>query len=226
MALPQKNSSLEHYYEASIYLTSSLQLESSIASLADPLVQLEQENRSLREQLESTRTDQIRAYVRVVQADRRVDDCIRDLSNAAKSADRKQPTLQSHTKIFPSGGFSELIQPSGRMASEQLKEVRKLFPVLQELSPLDSIFHDFFVQLESLCSDADTKLDALSATDTKMEQLHVQAELHRQRWRAQAYIVEGELQKLFPGQKDLVRTFFNTPSSRRTKKKETKTTAD
>lgn len=225
MALPQKSASLDQYYEAGVHLTAALELEDSTIGLAGVLLTMEQENLDIQNSIRLARTGQIRAYVRVVWIDRKIEDCIRDLSDAAKSADRKQPALRAHTRIFPSGGFSSLIQPSGRMVKKQIEEVRKLYPVLRELGAKEALFLDFPVKLESLCVEAEGYLKVLETADNNVEQCYIQAELFRDRWREQAYLVEAELQKLFPGQKDRVRTYFDnpTPPSKPSKKDTTDT---
>jgi len=223
MALPSRNAALPVYHEAGVYVTAALEQDPSTKALAAELLQLEQENMQSQEGLRLARTAQIRAYVTVVWADRKLDNCIRDLSAAAKSADRKQPGLQAHSRLFPSGGYSGLIQPSGRMTGDEVKEVRKLYPNLQDLGAKDPTLLTYTTQLETLCVEAEAALQVLDAADANMEQQYTLLERFRDRWREQAYIVEAELQKLFPGQKDLVRMYFETPDyTRPTSKKDTK----
>ncbi|GEM_PF-4694593 len=213
MALPKSNAPTQQYYRSGIHLEAMLDLEDCTRDLLPSIATHNEHFASLLAQDDKLQALSIKAYARLLWADNHLDNLVRDLSADLKKIDRHQPTLRAHERFFPEGGFAGVIQPSGRAVSSEIDTLRKRFPVLDDLSSQAPELAAHLQSLEAACKTAEAALAAVTRLDQQRAQLSVEADILRNAWRTAAYQIEGELNRRFPGRKDIVRDFFYSPSS-------------
>ncbi len=213
MALPRSDASPEQYHRSGMHLEAMLELEDSTADLVASIAPHNETFSVLIDQDKKLQAFSIKAYARLLWADNKLDNVVRDLSGDLKKLDRNQPTLRAHERFFPEGGFAGVIQPSGRAVSLEIENLRSRFAILNDLCAQAPEIGVYLPRLEEACKTAETALSKLQQLDGQRAQIHTDVSIARNAWRTVAYQIEGELNRRFPGRKDLVRDFFYIPSA-------------
>lgn len=209
MALPSKNSSLLKLSKYSLHVQTTLMFEDQTKDLAAGVIAKRTSLQSHIKLLEPLEEQKIIAFAKVSWQDRSIDNCVRDLSADAKSADRKNLGLQAHSKLFTDGGFSGLVRPSGRMLKGEIEEIKKISLVLEKLSTSVPSFKENIKALAESMQSGEQALQELENAEQKIEEYQKQKLLFRSEWFEEMYRLEAELLKRFPGQKSFVKNFFS-----------------